>query len=81
MHRETDKERLKCHFEHTDKLDDMLASKRMAGRYRLKYGKYSKVLCRHNFIWEVEPGFVSVLRKRYGNVTLEEATKKWEGEK
>lgn len=81
MYKETIKERLNCHFESTDKLDDMLASKRMSGKYGLKCGKYSRVLCRHNFIWEVEPAFVSLLRKKYGDTTFEKAAAKWEGEK
>ena len=77
----SDKELLKCHFVWTDKLADMLESKRMTGRYHLKYGKYSRVLCNRGFVWSVEPGFIMFLKQKYGNVTFREAIEKWEESK
>lgn len=78
----TDKERFSCHFEGTDKLNEMLSNKRMLGRYGLRNNKYSRVLCKNYAIWSVNPNFVALLAKRYGNnITFQEAVDKWEMEK
>ena len=74
------KETLKCHFQATDKLTDMLADKRMTGKYGLRAGKYSRVLYANMFVWSVEPNFVALLHKKYGDVTFREAIKKYEEE-
>lgn len=80
MQQVTIKELLKCHFEDTDMLADMLASKRMTGKYGLKYGKYSRVLLANNQVYETEPHFVKLLIDRYGNMKFKDAIKKWEEE-